>query len=392
MSPRSRRLLFALALAPLACSTSRTEPSPAAADTASTAAEVSPAKVASAPAPATDTPPAGAEPSLLLSAVGDCTLGSELQVRLSPGSFHAEMEARGNDYKYPFAGVLEVLSKDDLTIANLETTLSTREPVSKGRYVFRGEPEWAQILIEGSVELVNVANNHSYDLGSAGFDETLRALAAHGIGASGFGRVDRRTVKGIEVVSLGFTGGDPAGVIEAVDRDVRQHKRRDNLVVVSFHWGGEGSTEANDDQRRLGRAAVDAGADLVLGHHPHVIQGMEVYRGKRIVYSLGNFVFGGHSNPEDKDSIIYQATFARRDGEVVPAGDRVLPVRISSVTQRNDFHPVLLEGDEKERVLARLRGYSDALARAPAASAAALSQRGSGPRVRGSLSSAPPPP
>lgn len=362
----SRWFLLGLALAPLACSASRSEGSEPVIDGAtpsSASAPVAAAPPAAAAPPLTAAPEAEAEPSLLLSAVGDCTIGSEMKVRHSPGSFHVEMETRGNDYRYPFAGVLDVLSKDDLTIANLETTLSTREPASADRYVFRGEPAYAQILVEGSVELVNVANNHSHDLGVPGFDETLRTLAAYKIGASGFGHVDRRTVKGIEVVNLGFTGGDPASVLEGMGRDVRRHKRPDTLVIVSFHWGGEGFTEVNGDQRRLGRAAVDAGADLVLGHHPHVLQGIEDYRGKQIVYSLGNFVFGGHSNPDDKDSIIYQATFAKRDGQVVPTGSRALPVRISSVTSRNDFQPVLLDGEEKARVLGRLREYSEALAK-----------------------------
>jgi poly-gamma-glutamate synthesis protein (capsule biosynthesis protein) len=164
------------------------------------------------------------------------------------------------------------------------------------------------------------------------------------------------------VVNLGFTGGDPGLVQAEVGRAVAREKRGENVVIVSFHWGGEGSTEPNDDQRRLGRAAIDAGGDLVLGHHPHVIQGIETYRGREIVYSLGNFVFGGHSNPKDKDAIIYQATFAVRDGRAAPAGSRALPVRVSSVTERNDYRPVLMEGPEKERVLARLRAASEAIA------------------------------
>ncbi|MCC6558322.1 MAG: CapA family protein [Polyangiaceae bacterium] len=391
---RTRRLLLALALGPLACSATRSGPQPAGDGAAAPPAAAAPAATAQA-SPPEDAAGAAGEPSLTLSAVGDCTIGSELAVTRTPGSFHSELQARGNDYRYPFAGVTGVLSRDDLTIANLETTLSTRPPASKGRYVFRGEPAFAQILVEGSVELANVANNHSYDLGVAGFDETLRALAEHRIAASGFGRVARLTVKGIEVVSLGFTGGDPAAVIEGMERDVRRHKRPDNLVIVSFHWGGEGSYEPNDAQRRLGRAAIDAGADLVLGHHPHVIQGIEVRRGKQIVYSLGNFVFGGHSNPEDKDSFIFQATFARRGGRVVPAGSELIPVRISSVTERNDFQPVLLDGAERERVLARLRALSDALP-ADGADGAAARADGLTPhanrRVISSSSLDPPPP
>jgi poly-gamma-glutamate synthesis protein (capsule biosynthesis protein) len=368
---KARSWCILLALASVGCPASQAEPQPGSegAAPAHSPGLLEPAKSAEPARAQSAEPPAPAPAPLLISAVGDCTLGSELQVRGTPGSFHAEMEARGNDYRYPFSGVLEVLSRDDLTIANLETTLSTRNPVSKGRYVFRGEPAYARILVEGSVEIVSVANNHSYDLGSAGLDETLSTLKAHSVGAFGFGHVDRRTIKGIEVINLGFTGGDPDLVLNTMKGGVKQHKRPDNLVIVSFHWGGEGSTEPNDDQRRLGRSAIDAGADLVLGHHPHVLQGIERRGGKEIVYSLGNFVFGGHSNPEDKDSIIYQATFALQEGKVVPVESRVVPVRISSVTDRNDFHPVLLDGGEKERVLGRMQRYSQTLAQQSPASA-----------------------
>jgi poly-gamma-glutamate synthesis protein (capsule biosynthesis protein) len=169
--------------------------------------------------------------------------------------------------------------------------------------------------------------------------------------------VDRRTVKGIEVINLGFIGGR-SSIKNALVRSVEEHKEPENLVIVSFHWGVEGLNRPIDEQIQLGRAAVDAGADLVLGHHPHVLQGIETYKGKHIVYSLGNFVFGGHSNPADKDSIIYQATFALKEGRVEPAGSTIIPVRISSVTDRNDYRPVILEGGERERVLTRLDQYA----------------------------------
>jgi poly-gamma-glutamate capsule biosynthesis protein CapA/YwtB (metallophosphatase superfamily) len=116
-------------------------------------------------------------------------------------------------------------------------------------------------------------------------------------------------------------------------------------------------------QFKLGHAAVDAGADLVLGHHPHVLQGIEEYGGKHIVYSLANFVFGGNSIPEDYDSMIYQEVFALKGGKVTGSSNRILPVSISTVKRGNDFRPVLLEGEERDRVLARVSAFSAALAR-----------------------------
>lgn len=351
-------LVIGLLLAGSGCSDSQAAP----------AQEVSPRPVEPEP-PAENPPPSKpsaaiiSPPSpvtLVISAVGDCTLGTDYRVVRAPGTFHKEMDAVGNDYKYPFSGVLSVLAEDDLTIANLETPLSSATARIEAPFVFTGKPEYAQILKEGSVEVVSVANNHSHDLGQKGHLDTLSALDAHGVGYFGVGHIDRRVVKGIEIVNLGYTGGRST-IRDAMARAVRENKRDDNVVIVSFHWGIEGMHQPLDEQKILGKAAIDAGADLVLGHHPHVLQGIASHKGRKIVYSLGNFVFGGHSNPADKDSMIYQALFTKKDGKVEPAGERILPVRISTATDRNDYRPVLLEGVDKDRVLARVAKFTEAL-------------------------------
>ncbi len=353
---RAAVLTAALPLACPACADSQAAPAPPSVPAPPPPVAVRPPETTAAAAPSPQETTA-VEPGLVISAVGDCTLGSDYRIARAPGSFNVEMDALGNDYRVPFSGVFDVLSKDDLTIANLETTLSSATTRIDAPFVFSGKPEYAQILKEGSVEIVNVANNHSYDLGVAGYEETLSALSRHGVGAFGKGRVDRRVIEGVEVVNLGYTGGR-SDIRDDVMRAVKKHKRPDNIVIVSFHWGIEGVNYPNDEQKLLGRAAVSAGADLVLGHHPHVLQGIERYKGRQIVYSLGNFVYGGHSNPADKESIIYQATFTSKDGRMQQSEARILPVRISSVTHRNDFHPVLLDGADKERVLARIEQYS----------------------------------
>ena len=302
------------------------------------AAIASPTLPAKPTADAAGTRAADATETLVLSAIGDCTLGSEPEVYRAPGSFVHELEAQGGDSRYPFAGVRDVLAKDDLTLANLEGTLTTATGRKQGGLAFKGPPEFVAILREGSVEAVSVANNHAYDYGFRGAEETLAVLDGAGIGAYGNGRAYETTKKGLRIVSLGYTGGDPS-VRGKMVADVAQHKRPDNFLVVSFHWGGEGMPAPTPVQIELGRAAVDAGADLVLGHHPHVLQGIEERRGVPIVYSLGNFVFGGHSNPEDKDSVIYQEVLSLRGGRVASRSHRLLPVRISSVTTRNDYPP-----------------------------------------------------
>ena len=170
----------------------------------------------------------------------------------------------------------------------------------------------------------------------------------------------RLLIKGMKVVNLGYLGG-PAGTQGRVEADVAREKGPGTIVIVSFHWGVEGFYATHPDQQSLGRATIDAGADLVLGHHPHVLQGIETYKGRHIVYSLGNFVFGANSQPKDTDSLIYQERFIVDDGEVTAREQTLIPVRISSTPSQNDFRPVVVEGDDARRILAKVAKLSAAL-------------------------------
>ncbi len=298
---------------------------------------------AAAPTPET---PNEAEPSIItISAVGDC-------------AFAAQLAAVDDPLGYPFSGVAETLLVDDLTIANLEGTLTHHEAWHNPVFSIRGKPEYAQMLQRGGVDLVGVANNHSHDYGVEGHEDTKRALTAAKVAYFGRGHIDRRRIKGMEVVNLGYLGG-PAGTRAQVVADVARESKDDRIVIVSFHWGVEGFYATHPDQRSLGKAAIDAGASLVLGHHPHVLQGIETYRDRHIVYSLGNFVFGANSQPKDMDSIIYQERFHLAEGKLDRVEQRIIPVRISTDRRQNDFRPVLLEGDEAQVVLGKVRKLSD---------------------------------
>jgi poly-gamma-glutamate synthesis protein (capsule biosynthesis protein) len=295
--------------------------------------------------------------TIVVSAIGDNTLGGPIGSERAPGSFQFVHESNGADPARPFSGVRSVLEKDDLTIGNLEGPLTTAGCGGGKAFVFRGDPAYAEMLVRGSVEVVSLANNHAEDCGVRGDEDTRSALARQGVGHFGLGVVDERIVKGVQVVNLGYTGGELAVKAEVV-RDVAKHKRPDNLVFVSFHWGVEGSLAFASTQQKLGRAAIDAGADLVLGHHPHVLQGIENYRGKRIVYSLGNFVFGGNGQPRDLDSMIFRAKFAFEGAALVDVGYEIVPVRFSGSSVQNDFRPVLATGDEAEAIRKKVVGAS----------------------------------
>ncbi|HTJ80597.1 MAG TPA: CapA family protein, partial [Polyangiaceae bacterium] len=142
-----------------------------------------------------------------LSAVGDCTLGAAAGTERAPGSFHRVFDDNGGDLARPFSLVRAELDKDDLTIANLETTLTTADCRTDLPFAFRGRPEFAKMLPLGSVDIVTLANNHTNDCGRHGLAETKASLEAAGVGWFGLGKADRRTIHGIEVVNLGYTGG-----------------------------------------------------------------------------------------------------------------------------------------------------------------------------------------
>jgi poly-gamma-glutamate synthesis protein (capsule biosynthesis protein) len=305
-------------------------------------------------------PNAGAPNVITISAVGDCSIGDLHYGAGAPGSFAAEIAKAEAPMDYAFANVRKIFEYDDLTIANLEGTFTERKAWKNPVFSIRGNPEHARMLPRAGVELVDVYNNHSFDYGPEGHEDTKSALKAAGVGYFGKGVVDRREVKGMKVVSLGYLGG-PEATMKQMLRDVERERGDRTIVIVSFHWGVEAFYATHPDQVRLGRAAIDAGANLVLGHHPHVLQGIETYKERHIVYSLGNFVFGANSQPKDMDSIIYQERFHIADGSVARVENSIIPVSISSSENRNDFRPRVLDGDEARRVRDKVADLSKKL-------------------------------
>lgn len=245
--------------------------------------------------------------SLTLSVVGDCTLGTDETFDYDT-SLNACYDNNGKDYF--FKNVKSIFEADDLTIANLKE-LTDSDAREDKTFAFKAPAEYAQILTSGSVEAVNTANNHSHDYGEQSYTDTLTALDNAGITHFGYDDTAVMDIKGIKVGLV--------GIYELKDHLGREQQLKDNiakvkadgaeLIVVIFHWGNETETVPDTNQMTLGRLAIDEGADLVCGHHPHVLQGIETYKGKNIVYSLGNFCFGGNSSPSDMDTMIFQQTF-----------------------------------------------------------------------------------
>ena len=298
--------------------------------------------------------------SLTFSVVGDCTLGTDETFDYDT-SLNAYYENYGADYF--LQNVKDIFSTDDLTIANFEGTLTDSDEREDKTFAFKAPASYASILTGGSVEAVNTANNHSHDYGNQSFDDTLAALDDAGIVHFGYDETAVMDVKGIKVGLV--------GIYELYDHLEREQQLKDNiakvkadgaqLIVVIFHWGNETETVPDSNQTTLGRIAIDEGADLVCGHHPHVLQGIETYKGRNIVYSLGNFCFGGNSSPSDMDTMIYQQTFTiDADGVKKDNVTNIIPCSISSAAYDgyNNYQPTPAEGDETTRILGKINERS----------------------------------
>ena len=298
--------------------------------------------------------------SLTLSVVGDCTLGTDETFDYDT-SLNAYYENYGADYF--LQNVKDIFSTDDLTIANFEGTLTDSDEREDKTFAFKAPASYASILTGGSVEAVNTANNHSHDYGDQSFDDTLAALDDAGIVHFGYDETAVMDVKGIKVGLV--------GIYELYDHLEREQQLKDNiakvkadgaqLIVVIFHWGNETETVPDSNQTTLGRIAIDEGADLVCGHHPHVLQGIETYKGRNIVYSLGNFCFGGNSSPSDMDTMIYQQTFTiDADGVKKDNVTNIIPCSISSAAYDgyNNYQPTPAKGDEATRILGKINERS----------------------------------
>lgn len=323
---------------------------------------------------------------ITLSFVGDNVLGD--YYGSNGETFNWQFKQVGGDYSYFFAKVKSVLETDDMTLGNLEGPLTTHNGDRLIKpFAFKGDPSYTEILKQGSIEAVNIANNHTRDYGMQGFSDTQNHLKKAGLHYSGEGILSIYEVKGIKIGMAGHRGWNPAIKPQVKQEIARLREMGADIVIFTFHWGEERENYPNAIQKDIGHFAIDNGADIVIGHHPHVLQGFEEYKGKKIVYSLGNFVYGGAKNPADKDTIIYQVRFGfgskarelenlkgliylqnkklRPLAQMPRWSERhsFIPVMISGEKSRNNYQPVIAKDRDKERIIKRLETYSAELSK-----------------------------
>ena len=286
---------------------------------------------------------------ITITGTGDFTVGGDS--RKSTNIWDTELKKHNGDYQFAMKNIRDVLLADDLTIVNFEGTLteSTYIPSSKknNEFLFSAPPEYVSMLTENGVEAVSLENNHVLDHGQDAYIETQTHLSNAGVVWSGDGQLGVIDVKGIQIAMLSYLCIDRYDQLwNTVPAEIAAAKEMYPLVIVSFHWGTELKYYPTDNQIKMGRLAVDSGADLVLGHHSHRIQPIEQYKGVYICYSLGNFCFAGNSKPSDMTSYLFQTRFRVREGEngqeITNEGFIIIPIRISSRTDKNDFIPTVL--------------------------------------------------
>ena len=290
--------------------------------------------------------------TITITCTGDFTIGGDNYHRKGK-KFYDELKNHGNDINFTMKNMRDIFRQDDLTLVNFEGTFTDRKdnvPDNKkgNEFLFNISPSYVNVLPDNYIEAVSLANNHIMDHGMDGYEETKSTLDSRNIKYSTSEDIGLFEVKGITIAMLSYLCidrydkpvGGYANLYEKVAADIAATKEQYPIVIVSFHWGNELDYTPTANQKKMGRLAVDSGANLVIGHHSHRINPIEQYNGVYICYSLGNFCFSGNDKPKDMNSFVFQTRFRiNKDGDIINTGFRIIPIRISSVKDRNDYTP-----------------------------------------------------
>jgi len=221
------------------------------------------------------------------------------------------------NFKWPFEKTASVLKSADITLINLESPLVSGCPLTNSGMIFCGDPENVQGLVFAGVDVASLANNHLENQGVKGVESTISILEEKDILATGISGPVFKNVGGLRLAFLGYNDVDGGQVIslareEKIASEIKEARQEADLIVVSFHWGEEYRSSPTQRQKELAHLAVDSGADLVVGNHPHWLQPVEIYKEKIIVYAHGNFVFDQMWSEKTKIGVIGRYTFMMR--------------------------------------------------------------------------------
>ena len=298
---------------------------------------------------------------ITITCTGDFTIGGD-NYHKKGKKFYSELEKNENNINFTMANVKDIFKSDTMTLVNFEGTFTETKYVpdnKKGNsFLFNISPSCVKVLTDNSIEAVSLENNHVMDHGQEGYEDTKDTLRNAGVVYSNSEEIGIFYVNDIQIAMLSYLCIDrydkPVGgydnLYEKVAADIAATKEKYPIVIVSFHWGREKDYSPTQNQIKMGRLAVDSGADLVIGHHSHRINPIEQYTGVYICYSLGNFCFSGNDKPDDMNSYIFQTRFLvdKNTQEASNLGFRIIPIRITSIKDRNNYTPTPITDDMKK--------------------------------------------
>lgn len=276
------------------------------------------------------------------------------------------------DKNYPFLKTSDLLKSGDIVFANLETSLTPGRDIKTGEMVFRSDPQMADILRQNNFSILSLANNHTPNFGQKGLNDTFKYLRDAGIAFVGAGKDANEAYKATYLEKNGFTfaflaytdndvipqsyqaaqkrAGTAFMDIAKLTKSIKEVKQKSDFVIVSMHSGTEYVPQPNKRQKQFAYAAIDAGAELVLGHHPHVVQTAEIYKGKYIFYSLGNFIFDQMWSRDTREGLMLKIIFDKNG---------VVKIDYTPILIEDYSQPQILTGKEAAKILARLKLPND---------------------------------
>ncbi len=209
------------------------------------------------------------------------------------------------------------------------------------------------------IEAANLANNHTMDYFAAGYEDTLNAFKKHDVAVFNEDIPLTKSINGIETIFLGYDyryKKSADSYLHHIIQDVQKYKKEDNLVIVNMHWGIEYMEIPATYQTKFGHATIDAGADIIIGHHPHRLQSVEKYNGKYIIYSMGDYAFGADPTLKSRQTAIFRLTFAKENNAIVTKGLRIVPTLENSngSETENNYQPLPVFGKEAKEIVNEL--------------------------------------
>lgn len=297
---------------------------------------------------------------ITMSFAGDILIGTNTQSSQDT-LFEDELKKQGGNIDFPFRNVTDIFQADDLSMINFESTLTTADKNTdrlSNDVLLRASSRYASMLLDGGIDTVTLENTHALDMGTQGLSDTKKAL--DGVGITYATEQEPRIFvrRGITIGSLAYQAFDRYEELTVkVPTDIEMLRKKGcDIVIVSYHWGTEGAYAPDEQQVALGHITIDVGADLVIGSHSGRINPIELYNDRYICYSLGSFINVTDPKPNDMSAFIFQIKMRVKDDMLINEQIKIIPIRISSRRDYNDFAPTPYSKDENiDAILRTLR-------------------------------------